>query len=248
MIPVDNLSHCKHLFFDVDNTLTRSKSPILPEHAEILRKISDRFDIIIVSGSKQEDIAGRFAQVDPVKSFVLSQNGNHAVDQHGELLWERKLSDTQKQAIYAFIEKARAHTHPPVSDESDLIEDRGCQIAFSFLGHHEKIELKEKFDPKFEVRNKVLHDLSADVEILSKDFGIEISNGGTTNLDIYLKGKNKGFNSKALIDLCGWNVDECMYFGDALLPGGNDYSVVGIIPTHQVADYKETFSILKELL
>lgn len=244
----NNLSTYKHFFFDVDNTLTRSKSQILPEHADILRTLSKRVDIVIVSGSKQEDIAGRFGNVDPIVYTTLSQSGNFAVKPDGTQLWKRTLTDTQKQAIYAFIEKARAHTHPPVSDENDLTEDRGCQISFSFIGHHEKVDIKEQFDPHFKIRAKVLTDLHADVERLKNDFNIEVAMGGTTVLDIFESGKNKGYNVLELTKAYGWNVDECVYFGDALMPGGNDASVVGIIPTYQVANYNETFAILNSLL
>lgn len=238
----------KHLFFDVDNTITRSKSPILPEHEALLVELSRRYDMVIVSGSKQTDIWGRFTPAAEGTFYTLAQNGNYAFDKNKEELWKRLLSDEQKQAIYAFIEKMHAHTHPPVSDEHDLIEDRGCQIAFSFIGHHEKIEIKEQFDPTTAVRAGILSDLRDDVQQLSDVYGVEMTIGGTTNIDIYLKGKHKGFNAKALCELKGWNVDDALYFGDLLMPGGNDYTVVGVLPTQPVKDYKETYELLKQFL
>ncbi len=238
-------TNAKHLFFDVDNTITRSKSPILPEHEALFVELSKTHDMVIVSGSKQTDIWGRFTDASKGTFFTLAQNGNYAFDRNKGELWKRLLSDEQKRAIYAFIEKMHAHTHPPVSDEHDLIEDRGCQIAFSFIGHHEKIEIKERFDPTMAVRLQILSDLKEDVQRLSDDFGIEMAIGGTTNIDIYLKGKHKGFNSKALCDLLGWNIEDTLYFGDLLMPGGNDYTVVGILPTQPVKDYKETYEFLK---
>jgi HAD superfamily hydrolase (TIGR01484 family) len=240
-------TQAKHLFFDVDNTITRSKSPITPEHETIFLDVAKTHDMIVVSGSKQQDIWGRFTDASAGSYYTLAQNGNYAFDKERNELWKRLLTDTQKQAIFAFIEKVRAHTHPPVSDENDLLEDRGCQVAYSFIGHHEKIEIKEKFDPTFEVRKKVLADLAADVQKLSDEYNIEISIGGTTNLDIYEKGKNKGFNTKALCEMKGWKIEDCLYFGDALFPGGNDYTVVGILPTQHVKDYKETYELLKTL-
>lgn len=238
----------KHLFFDVDNTITRSKSPITPEHEAMFVELSKTHDMVIVSGSKQTDIWGRFTDASKGTFYTLAQNGNCAFDTEKNELWKRLLTDAQKGAIYTFIEKVRAHTRPPVSNEDDLIEDRGCQIAFSFIGHHEKIDIKERFDPDFSVRKKVLTDLRLEVENLSNNFNIEISIGGTTNLDIYEKGKNKGFNSRALCELNGWDMNDCLYFGDALFPGGNDYTVVGILPTQHVKDYKETYEFLKHFL
>ncbi len=241
-------THAKHLFFDVDNTLTRSKSPITPEHEELFIQVAKNHDMVVVSGSKQTDIWGRFTERSKGTYFTLAQNGNYAFDTDGTELWKRLLTTAQKEALYDFIKKVRAHTNPPVSNENDLIEDRGCQVAFSFIGHHEQIEIKERFDPDFSVRKRVLHDLASEVDMLGRDFNIEISIGGTTNLDMYEKGKNKGFNAKELCMLKGWNTEDCIYFGDALFPGGNDYTVVGTLPTQPVKDYKETYELLAQFL
>jgi HAD superfamily hydrolase (TIGR01484 family) len=241
-------TNAKHLFFDVDNTITRSKSPITPEHETLFLEVGKTHDMIIVSWSKQVDIWGRFTAASENAFYTLAQNGNCAFDMQKKMMWERPLSEVQKQAIYVFIEKVRAHTRPPVTNENDLIEDRGSQIAFSFIGHHERIEVKEVFDPNFEKRKKVLADLTHEVTELSEKFNIEITIGGTTNLDIYEKGKNKGFNTKALCELKGWSTEDCVYFGDALFPGGNDYTVVGVLPTQSVKDYKETYELLKKFL
>ncbi|MFM2414893.1 MAG: hypothetical protein RI911_586 [Candidatus Parcubacteria bacterium] len=241
-------TNAKHLFFDVDNTITRSKTPILPEHEAILVEISKTRDIIVTSGSKQTDIWGRFTDMSQGCFYTLAQNGNYAFDKNKQELWKRLLNDSQKQAIYAFIEKMHGHTHPPVRDEHDLIEDRGCQIAFSFIGHHEQIEIKERFDPTGSVRKKMLEDLHDDVQRLAEEHDIEMTIGGTTNIDIYLRGKHKGFNTKAMCELQGWSIDDSIYFGDLLIPGGNDYTVVGVLPTQAVNDYKHTYELLKQFL
>ncbi len=238
----------KHFFFDVDNTLTRSKSPILPEHEQILIELGKKADVIVVSGSSEKNIWGRLTDASNGSYYSLTQNGNRAFDRKRALLWERLLSDSQKKAIEAFIVKVREHTPTVVPDENDLLEDRGCQMAFSFIGQHADIDLKEKFDPDFAKRRKVLKDLHADVEALDRDHGLEITIGGTTNLDIYLKGKNKGFNSNELMNKNGWVKGECLYTGDALFPGGNDETVVGIMETKQVKDYHETYDFLSSVL
>ena len=121
-------------------------------------------------------------------------------------------------------------------------------MAFSFIGQHADINLKEAFDPDFSKRRKVLADLHEEVEKLEKDYALEITIGGTTNFDIYQKGLNKGHNVRVLIDRMGWQTEDCVYVGDALFPGGNDETVVGVIPTHPVKDYKETYEYLTQLI
>lgn len=237
----------RHFFFDFDNTITRSKSPIMPEHEEILIRFAQRHDVIIVSGSSEKNIWSRLSDASRGSYFSLTQNGNRAFDKQRNLLWERALSPEQKAAAERFALLARAHTPTVVPDESDLLEDRGCQMAFSFIGQHADIAIKEKFDPDFSKRRKVLADLREEVAKLEES-GLEVTIGGTTNLDIYLKGYNKGYNAKQLMDLMKWSSDECLYIGDALFPGGNDETVVGVMPTRAVANYHETYAYLADSL
>src|SRR3990167_6118035 len=71
---------------------------------------------------------------------------------------------------------------------------------------------------------------------------------GTTNFSFIPAGKHKGFNVNRLRELMGWEKDECVYIGDALFLGGNDYVVVGVVPTRQVKDPQDTFLLVKAML
>ncbi len=236
----------KHFFFDLDNTLTRSKSHIAPEHKPILNNLIAHADVIVVSGHGASDIRAHLEEVSGY--HTLGQNGNKAETADGRVLWDRRLTDAQKEAIHAFIAKARAHLALSVRNENDIIEDRGAQIAFSLIGHHEDTPKKEAFDPGGKKRRALIRDLSADVERLAQEYGIEMTIGGTTNIDIYQLGKHKGYNVAAYIEAMGWKKEDCIYLGDALFPGGNDETVVGVIPTKAVQDYQETYRYLSEIL
>ena len=61
------------------------------------------------------------------------------------------------------------------------------------------------------------------------------------------KGKNKGFNVRAFMEHMHWLDEDSVYVGDALFSGGNDETVIGVIPTKAVKDYKETFAYLSGL-
>jgi phosphomannomutase len=235
-----------HFFFDLDNTLTRSKSHIAPEHKPILRKLVALADVIVVSGHAEKDIKAHLEDV--AGFYTMGQNGNVAKRPDGSVLWERKLSEGQKKAIYAFTDKARKHLAYTVRDENDIVEDRGAQIAFSLIGHHENQDVKDAFDPAHEKRKKLLEDLRADVENLREKHNVDVLIAGTTNLDIIERGKNKGFNITEFISLMGWKKEECLYIGDALFPGGNDETVIGVIPTKPVKGYAETYAYLESIL
>ena len=78
-----NLREYKHLFFDLDDTLTLSKSPIEQRMKDVLARSGK--DIIVVSGADIERIA---VQSDNMPSYKLGQNGNDATDIAGRRLWQ----------------------------------------------------------------------------------------------------------------------------------------------------------------
>ena len=238
----------KHFFFDLDNTLTRSKSHIEPEHENILFALMERADVTIVSGHPQKDIREHLEKRLDGHYYILAQNGNFAQMPNGKILWERRLSPEQIAAIHEFTAKARKHLAYKVRDENDIVEDRGCQFAFSLIGHHENQDVKDTFDPDHQKRKNLLSDLRADVERLKEEANVDIFIAGTTNLDIIERGKTKGYNITEFMKTLGWNKEDCVYVGDALFPGGNDETVIGIIPTKAVKDFRETYEYLSSIL
>lgn len=216
-----------HLFFDLDNTVTRSRSKITPELKTLL--VSIPHDIIIVSGATCTQIA---FQMDDTPCYKLGQNGNHAEDPTGATLWEVRLTEMEKEEIHAHI-RSLPRTWD-VQDEADLVQDRGCQISYSLLGHHEVLEKKEAFDPKSSIRANLL----AQHPFTSETLDVRI--GGTTCFDYTAKGKHKGYYVAQLIAHMGWRKEDSVYFGDMLFPGGNDESVIGIIHTESVENPEDT--------
>ena len=237
----------KYVFFDLDNTLTPSKAHILPQHAPIYGALCDRADVIVVSGHGEDDIRNHLGHEFDGRYHVLGQNGNRAVSKDGRVLWNRSLTQAQKDAILAFTDKIRAHLAYEVKDENDIIDDRDSQIAYSLIGHHESPEKKNAFDPKHEIRLGLLKQFADDVEKL-KAANVEVRSGGTTVLDFFELGKNKGLNVAAYIEAMGWSKDDSLYMGDALFPGGNDETVIGVIPTRAVTGPDDTFTFIKDML
>jgi phosphomannomutase len=237
----------KHIFFDLDNTLTPSKSLILPEHVSVLKRLCEAADVTVVSGHGAQDIKKHLRPELLGFYHILGQNGNRAEMRDGTVLWNNSLSQQQKDAILAFIVKARKLLNLTVRDENDILEDRDSQIAFSLIGHHEDHDKKEAFDPGGKKRMKLLTDMADDVQKLA-EANVEVRIGGTTNLDFFQLGMNKGYNVPVFIEKMGWKNEDSLYIGDALFPGGNDETVIGKIPTHAVADYKETYLYIESLL
>lgn len=236
----------QHFFFDLDNTLTQSTSPLLPSHKEVFDYLCGNHDVIVVSGASETQIE---RQLEPARNryFILAQNGNVALNPEGLKLWENTLSLSAKEAIREFVEKIRREVSVPVHDEADLVQDRGAQISYSLIGHHEDKKTKELFDPDKNKRKKIVERFKKELVKL-RSVGVEYGIGGTTSIDFFAVGSNKGANVDRLVNHYIWTRERCLYFGDALFPGGNDESVVGVIPTQEVSDHEHTFKILDDYL
>ena len=238
----------KHVFFDLDKTLTMSRSSLLPDQQELFEKLCAVKDVIVVTGGSAEQIREQITPRFDGKYYRLAQSGNHSIHKNGEVLWEEKLNDAQATAIFAFIEELKGDLAVPVKDEDDLVENRGAQITYSVLGFHEDKEKKYAFDPGDVKRAGALKKRASDVEEL-RLLGVAIEPAGTTSFNFILAGKHKGFNITRLLEHESWRKEDCLYIGDALFPGGNDETVIGVIPTHPVKDPNDTFGfIARELL
>lgn len=237
----------KHIFFDLDKTLTKSRTPMESEHRDIFDRLCDVANVVVVTGGTIEQIQEQVTPQFNGRYITLAQSGNQAIARDGSVLWNDRLSDRQVAASMAFIAKLRAYFGIAVRDENDIIENRGAQIAYSVLGFHEDIEKKYAFDPDETKRQSALAHFAGDVQRL-QTAGVEVVPAGTTNFSFIPAGKHKGFNVNRLREYMGWVKDECLYVGDALFPGGNDYVVVGVIPTHPVKDPDETFAFIKGML
>ncbi len=236
----------KHVFFDMDNTLTPSRSLMTSDMQSVFEKLMLKKDVVIVSGSQESQVWKQVPTDFKGKISLMVQNGNNAYSQKEEkYLWERKLSGDEKREIMNHIsrvEKKYADLISNVRKEKNLIEDRGCQISFSFVGHNAPLQDKQRFDPKGELRNKILVELP----LVSKTVGVKI--GGTTCFDYNQIGKNKGYNILEWMKYHSWKPEDSIYVGDALFPGGNDDTVLDVCDTLQVSNYRQTLAAIEKMI
>ena len=234
----------KHFFFDLDKTLTTSRSPMSNAHAEIFKRLCKERDVVVVTGGNMASIREQLPAGTENAYYVLAQSGNHAVDKDGAIIWYEELSQEQSAAVLAFIDTLKRYFEVDVKDEADLVEHRGAQIGYSVLGYHEDVAKKYAFDPGDIKRAAALAAHPAEVEHL-RSLGIEAVPGGTTTINFYALGRHKGFNISRFLTRMNWQAEECIYVGDALFAGGNDETVIGVIPTHAVNNPDETFDFVK---
>ena len=237
----------KHVFFDLDKTLTKSRSSLLPDQQELFEKLCAVKDIIVVTGGSTEQIREQITPRFDGKYFALPQSGNQALDKSGEEFWNEPLDDSQVSAIMEFIEFLKKYFNIKVRDENDIIENRGAQVSYSVIGFHEDVKKKYAFDPDDKKRQAALAAHPDALEKLRKK-RVDVTPAGTTVFNFIPLGKHKGFNIARFLELKGWEKEECLYVGDALFPGGNDETVIGVIPTHAVKDPNDTFDYIARKL
>ena len=73
--------------------------------------------------------------------------------------------------------------------------------------------------------------------------------GGSTSIDITKPGIDKSFGMRKLVDFTGFKIEEMLFIGDALYPGGNDAPVRDAgVATIAVRDIGETRLVIETLL
>jgi phosphomannomutase len=234
-----------HVFFDLDKTLTKSRSAMEPEHQELFDRLCAEKDVVVVTGGALSQIREQVTPRFDGRYYCLAQSGNEAVDKNGVVLWKEMLSDEQVSAVMAVVARLQTYFNAPADvGNTEYVENRGAQITSSVLGFHADIDAKYAFDPNDVKRQEALKHHAQDVEQLLK-LGIAVEPAGTTSFNFILNGFHKGYNIGRLIEREDWKSYDCVYVGDALFPGGNDSTVIGVIPTHPVKDHNETFSFIK---
>ncbi|VUC26297.1 unnamed protein product, partial [Clonostachys rosea] len=142
-----------------------------------------------------------------------------------------------------FDEALLATGFKPEKTWGERIEDRGSQITFSALGQQAPVAEKEVWDPDFAKRRVIQADLKQRLP------GLSINLGGATSIDITKEGVDKGYGLKRLRDASGIPLEEMMFIGDAIFPGGNDYPAKEIgLDTVRVKDPDGTLAAIAAIV
>lgn len=203
----------------MDGTVTESRQKISPKMKQAL----SGEDIVVISGASREQME---YQLDGLPCIIMAQSGNDTP------LWFNKLTDKEITEIHSHINKI-------IEVEYDMLEDRGCQITLSLVGHNANINLKKSFDPDHNKRKEMLRK----TPFKSKTLVCRI--GGTTCFDYTRKYGTKGRNIARWIKENKISKSGCVYYGDAFFRGGNDESVKGVITIVEVENPKDLLVKLK---
>ena len=215
----------KLIVFDLDGTLAKSKSPLDAEMGLLLSSLIGIVKVAVISGGDwpqfEKQLLSNLSHGEHLKNLsLLPTCGTKFYQYTGnwEKLYSEDLTGKEKEKIIRSLKQVvKSSGFKDEQTWGEQIEDRGSQITFSALGQQAPLEKKEKWDPDFAKRKKV----KARFDELMPGFSVRL--GGTTSVDVTKTGIDKGYGIRKLRDILGVAIEEMIFVGDALFPGGNDY-------------------------
>lgn len=237
----------QHIFFDLDGTLTESRTRITATMTGLLHALLKVADVGVISGAAHRQMLAQIPWLSESPIYVMPQSGNESY-LNNRLIWRNELDEATLACIRTHIEQIRrgalykriASAYVP--DEDDIVEFRGGQVSFSMIGHNALLSRKTMFDPDAAKRSALLSEFPFDSELA------EVNIGGTTNLDYTRKGWNKAGNVTRLTTQLGWGLSRCMYIGDRLHERGNDYVMVPVMACRSVGGPVDTARVIERIL
>lgn len=222
----------KVIIFDLDDTLSEAKTPMLPSMGEAITELLKHAHVAVITGGKWEQCKIQVIDQLPETSgknlsklHILPNCGTRLYQyNNGEWcpIYEELLSSVEKIEIKKALEKSMGGMYDTSTLYGEIIEDRESSIAFSALGQQAPLHLKKEFDPDKKIRLAMLEKL---IPMLPNH---EVKIGGTTTIDITKKGMDKGWGIKRFAEHMSVTLPEIGFVGDALFPGGNDYPAMEI--------------------
>jgi len=213
------------IVFDLDGTLAKSKSSIDSEMANLLDSLLAIVKVSVISGGAwpqfQTQVLAHLRGGELLKNLSLLPTCGtkfYRYDSSWELLYSEDFTVAQRRTIVESLRQAIASADCKVERVwGEVIEDRGSQITFSALGQQAPLAEKNKWDPDFAKRKKI----TALLDALIPEFSVRM--GGATSVDVTKHGIDKGYGIRKLRDILHIPIDEMIFIGDAMFPGGNDY-------------------------
>ncbi|TNC16550.1 HAD-IIB family hydrolase [Georgenia sp. 311] len=239
--------------FDLDDTLTPSKSPISPDMAQALAELLAVVPVCIISGGQLEQfttqVTDRLDIDDDARTrlHLMPTCGTRYYRFTGGALEQVYAHDLTPQeradATTAVEEQARRLGLWEDETWGPVLEDRGSQITFSALGQRAPLEAKRAWDPTGEKKER----LRAAVAPLLP--GLEVRSGGSTSVDITRKGVDKAYGMTRLAEHTGIDLADMLFVGDRLDEGGNDYPVKALgVPCLAVSGAEETPAVVRRVV
>jgi HAD superfamily hydrolase (TIGR01484 family) len=255
MSGTNSVARIKIIIFDLDGTLTESKSDLDNEMASLISELLRLRYVAVTSGCSFLQLKNQFLSRLPKSTNLCnlflfptcSASGYHYDRRRGHfslaysnLLPEHAVRRVVRSFEMVFTEIGYVH---PRKIYGPVFENRGSQLTFSALGQKAPLRLKQKWDPNQKKRLRVRRLLKRQLP----DF--EITIGGTTSIDVTKNGVNKTLCVKMLEKVLSAKRENMLFVGDALFKGGNDYIVRSTgVRCLSVSGPKQTKKLIRRII
>jgi phosphomannomutase len=269
------------LVFDVDNTLTPPRRPLLEDMASALTRLTVPFalaagsDLNIVQDQFFTPLFG-FGYRGSFDAYLCNGATRYHCDCTSvlkvELVEDFNIGDylgpEARQRLYEVLETSLARPEfqlpPHLSVIGDRIVDRQSMVNLAPIGRprggtlaaqaQKNRDAFVEFDTQSGYRKRYLGYLRNELATIARQKNLVVTYGGQTSFDLVIKGRDKTYPIRALLD-AGYS--QVYYFGDALFDGGNDAAVLDMIDewtagpcpvkAERVDSYPETLARLSSL-
>ena len=227
--------------FDVDGTLTPSRQKMDEEFSKFFFDFCTLNHVYLVTGSDKPKTVEQIGN-------VIYGMAKRVYNCSGSEVWEgsRQIkADEWKIPMHvkSWLEDKLEESSFPLRTGLH-IEERSGMVNFSIVGRNATLKeraLYIEYDEQIDERQTI-------AMLFENRFpNMQATVGGETGIDIAPKGADK---SQILKEFDG--EDNLHFFGDAIFPGGNDWSIANAIVDqnrgtfYKVTDWKETWEILNE--
>jgi phosphomannomutase len=241
----------KLVVFDLDGTLAESKASLDAEMATLVSRLLGVVKVAVISGGSWQQFTDQLLSNLPDRGHLanlsLLPTCGTKFFQY-EKGWKERysedLTDVEKAKVIGSLQTAlEASGFKAQKTWGEQIEDRGSQITLSALGQQAPLEEKKKWDPDYTKRKKI----KAILDDSLAEFSVRM--GGATSIDVTKPGIDKAYGIRKLRDILSIAIEEMIFIGDALFPGGNDYPAkeAGVVSI-QVRDPDDTKRVVEAII
>lgn len=247
----------KIIAFDLDGTLAESKQHLEPYMSDLLCTLASYKKVVIITGGSYGQFQKQFLPFLNIKKDSYNIINNFILlPTCGSCRYEFNLDkneweitdieefdkDIKKKVISELQKIVKSHRYGigAIIEGDEVVEDRLTQVTLSALGQHAPIEKKKLWDQDQKIR------LDIKKELESKLPEVSIVIGGTTSIDILPFGFDKAKGLLRLLNKLEMTIDDMLFVGDAVFPGGNDYSPYEAgIESIKISGPQETAQLIK---
>ena len=243
----------KIIVFDLDDTLSESKTQADNEMIDLLRQLLDKYMVAIISWWIFKQIWKQ--TFDHFNKEITNLNNFYVfptcwakmfsyVDWKYCEKYSENLTEIESKKIISVLDKAILDLNVWLDKTYwEVVEHRWTQITYSAVWSECPLEIKSKWDPDTFIRQKIRKYIKEDL----KEFNIWIA--WKSSIDITKKWVDKAYWIIKIMSELWINKEEILFIWDMLMLGWNDYPVKEFwIECMSVNNPEDTKQIIKKLM